>query len=43
MVPVTLVYPDREPGETLGVKFNPDHRWRYFRGMTPDELVLIKW
>ena len=42
VVPVTLVYPDRE-GETLGVKFNPDHRWRYFRGMTPDELVLIKW
>lgn len=41
VVPVTLVYPDRE-GETLGVKFNPDHRWRYFRGMTPDELVLIK-
>lgn len=41
VVPVTLVYPDRE-GETLGVKFNPGHRWTYFRGMTPDELVLIK-
>ena len=42
VVPVTLVYPDRD-GETLGVKFNPNHRWKYFRGMTPDELVLIKW
>ncbi|KZT08510.1 uncharacterized protein LAESUDRAFT_69777 [Laetiporus sulphureus 93-53] len=41
LVPVTLVYPDRE-GETLGVKYNPSHRWKYLRGMEPDELVLIK-
>lgn len=40
--PVTLVYPDRE-GETFGVKFNPNHKWKYLRGMKPDELVLIKW
>ena len=38
VVPVTLVYLDRE-GETLGLNFNPDHRWRYVRGM----MVLIKW
>ncbi|KAG1847341.1 hypothetical protein DFJ58DRAFT_717223 [Suillus subalutaceus] len=41
LVPVTLVYPDRE-GETFGVKFNPTHRWKYERGMKPDEVVLIK-
>jgi hypothetical protein len=42
LVPVTLVYPDRE-GETFGVKFNPAHRWKYERGMKLDEVVLIKW
>lgn len=42
LVPVTLVYPDRE-GETFGVKFNPTHRWKYERGMKLDEVVLIKW
>ena len=42
-MPVTLVYPDHRDGETLGVKFHADHGWKYFRGMTPDELVLIKW
>lgn len=41
LVPVTLVYPDRE-GETFGVKFNPTHRWKYGKGMKPDEVVLIK-
>ncbi|KAG1728912.1 hypothetical protein EDB19DRAFT_1745201 [Suillus lakei] len=41
LVPVTLVYPDRE-GETFGVKFNPAHRWKYERGMKVDEVVLIK-
>ncbi|TFK32511.1 hypothetical protein BDQ12DRAFT_692393 [Crucibulum laeve] len=41
ILPVALIYPDRE-GETLGVKYNPDHKWKYLRGMTPDELVLIK-
>jgi len=41
-VPVTLVYPDRE-GETLGVKYSENYRWKYLRGMTPEEGVLIKW
>ncbi|KJA22548.1 hypothetical protein HYPSUDRAFT_40936 [Hypholoma sublateritium FD-334 SS-4] len=39
--PVALVYPDRE-GETFGVTYNENHKWKYLRGMTPEELVLIK-
>lgn len=27
----------------MGVKYNPKHQWKYVRGMTPDEFVLIKW
>ncbi|KAH7923063.1 hypothetical protein BV22DRAFT_1106303 [Leucogyrophana mollusca] len=41
LVPVALIYPDRE-GETMGVKFNADHRWKYQREMRQDEVVLIK-
>jgi len=41
LVPTTLRYPDRD-GETLGVKYNPNHKWKYVRGMEPDEFVLIK-
>jgi len=40
-VPSTLRYPDRD-GETWAVKHNEGHRWKYLKGMTPDELVLIK-
>lgn len=40
--PVALIYPDHE-GETMGVKYNPNHKWKYLRDMTPDEIVLIKW
>ena len=40
--PVALIYPDYE-GETLGIKYNPNHKWKYLHGMTPDEVVLIKW
>jgi len=36
-----LIYPDRE-GEIHLVKHTPNHRWKYVRGMTPDEFVLIK-
>lgn len=42
LVPTTLRYPDRD-GETFSVRFNPSHKWKYLRGMEPDELVLIKW
>ncbi|TFK33594.1 hypothetical protein BDQ12DRAFT_657770 [Crucibulum laeve] len=41
ILPIALIYPDRE-GEIMGVKYNPDHKWKYLRGMTPDEVVLIK-
>ncbi|KAJ7712908.1 hypothetical protein DFH07DRAFT_864034 [Mycena maculata] len=41
VLPVALVYPDRE-GETYGVKYNPNQKWTYFSGVTPDELILIK-
>ena len=40
--PVSLLYPDRE-GETMGVKYSPDYQWKYLYGMTPEEIVLIKW
>lgn len=39
--PIALVYPDRE-GETYGIAHNPNHKWKYLRGMTPEEGVLIK-
>ena len=42
LVPHTLKYPDRD-GETYGVLWNENHRWKYVRGMTPEEGVLIKW
>ena len=41
-LPVALIYPDSE-GETYGILYNPDHKWKYVRGMTPEEVVLIKW
>jgi len=41
LVPVTLKYPDRD-GETFGVKYNPNYKWKYVKGMTPEEFVLIK-
>ncbi|KZV75233.1 hypothetical protein PENSPDRAFT_748617 [Peniophora sp. CONT] len=41
LVPTALKYPDRD-GETFGVKYNPAHGWKYVRGLTPEEGVLIK-
>ncbi|KAI1798152.1 hypothetical protein LXA43DRAFT_978982 [Ganoderma leucocontextum] len=41
LVPSALKYPDRD-GQTFSVKFNPAHKWKYQRGMEPDEFVLIK-
>jgi len=40
--PVARISPE-STGETLGVKYNENHKWKYLRGMTPDEIVLIKW
>ncbi|KJA22550.1 hypothetical protein HYPSUDRAFT_40939 [Hypholoma sublateritium FD-334 SS-4] len=39
--PVAFVFPDRE-GQTFGVTYNENHKWKYLRGMTPEEFVLIK-
>ena len=30
-------------GETMRVKYNANHKWKYLHGMTPEEIVLIKW
>ncbi|KAJ5986634.1 hypothetical protein N7451_010999 [Penicillium sp. IBT 35674x] len=37
----TLIYPDRE-GETYAVKPDPDIKWYYRYGQTPDLVTLIK-
>jgi len=41
LVPTTLRYPDRD-GEAFAVKYSPNHKWKYLRGMNTDEIVLIK-
>ncbi|KAJ5628503.1 hypothetical protein N7490_010731 [Penicillium lividum] len=41
LVPIGLIYPDRE-GETYGVKPDPDIKWYYRYGQTPDLVTLIK-
>jgi hypothetical protein len=42
LVPMAFIYPDRE-GETFGVTYHPDHKWKYVRGMEPNEILLLKW
>jgi hypothetical protein len=42
LIPVAHIYEEMED-ETFGVKYSPDHRWKYVSGMRPDEYVLIKW
>jgi hypothetical protein len=37
-----LLNPQPPNGESIYVKYNPSHKWKYFRGMEPDEFVLIK-
>jgi len=41
LVAVARISPERR-GETYRVKYNPQHRWKYLKGMTPEEIVLIK-
>ncbi|KAK7047105.1 hypothetical protein VNI00_006770 [Paramarasmius palmivorus] len=41
LVLVDLVFPDRI-GETYGVNYNPGHKWKYLRGISTEEVVLIK-
>jgi len=42
LVATTLKFATRD-GETFSVKYSPEHKWKYLRGMTPEEAVLIKW
>ncbi|KAJ7802234.1 hypothetical protein B0H14DRAFT_2385704 [Mycena olivaceomarginata] len=42
LMEMTLEFPGG-PGETYGVEHNPNHKWKYLRGMEPDECVLFKW
>lgn len=41
LVVIGLIYPHRS-GETYAVKHDPNHRWFYKSGLTPDEVLLIK-
>ena len=41
LISVGLIYPNRQ-GETYTVKPNPNHRWYYLYGQTPEEVLLIK-
>ncbi|KAJ5542900.1 hypothetical protein N7535_005322 [Penicillium sp. DV-2018c] len=41
LVPTKLIYPDRE-GETYSVKPDPNIKWYYRYGQTPDLVTLIK-
>lgn len=41
LVPIGLIYPTRK-GETLAVRHSPAHRWYYKKGLTPQEVLLIK-
>ncbi|KAF9258548.1 hypothetical protein L218DRAFT_964396 [Marasmius fiardii PR-910] len=31
-----------EYNEQLGVRYNPNHQWKYVPGMTPEDIVIIK-
>lgn len=42
LMEMTLEFPGG-PGEPYGVEHNPNHKWKYLRGMEPDECVLFKW
>ncbi|OQD86891.1 hypothetical protein PENSOL_c083G04992 [Penicillium solitum] len=41
LVPIGLIYPDRQ-GETYAVKPDPNIKWYYRYGQTPDLVTLIK-
>ncbi|KAI1259524.1 hypothetical protein F5Y18DRAFT_293518 [Xylariaceae sp. FL1019] len=41
LVPIGLIYPNRK-GETLSVRYNKNHQWFYKKGLTPEEVILIK-
>ncbi|KAE8153100.1 amino acid permease-domain-containing protein [Aspergillus avenaceus] len=41
LIPIKLIYPNRE-GETYSVRSNPNVKWYYRYGQTPDLVTLIK-
>ncbi|KAF8707037.1 hypothetical protein AX14_012789 [Amanita brunnescens Koide BX004] len=41
LFPVVRFFPHHQ-SEAYSVKNNPNHKWKYLRGMTPDEFVLVK-
>ncbi|KIJ54030.1 hypothetical protein M422DRAFT_25018 [Sphaerobolus stellatus SS14] len=41
LIPTILRFPTHD-GETFGVNYSPNHKWKYLRGMTPEEVLLIK-
>lgn len=43
LVPTELRYSTREPGETYSILWDEGHKWKYYKGVKPDEAVLIKW
>ncbi|MGO4685464.1 CmcJ/NvfI family oxidoreductase [Hyphomicrobium sp. 2TAF46] len=40
-VRAAIIYPDRK-GEILEVTHDPSHKWFFYPGMAPDEMVLFK-
>lgn len=40
--PTTIHFATRV-GENFSVTYNPQHKWKYLRGMGTDEIALIKW
>jgi hypothetical protein len=30
-------------GESMGVQYNENQKWKYLHGMTPEEFILLKW
>ena len=39
--PIRLIYPDNE-GELVGIRYNENHKWKYHREVTPEEVILFK-
>lgn len=42
LVPTDLRYPNQKR-EIFTVNYNPAHKWKYLKGMTPEEAILFKW
>ncbi|PFH48557.1 hypothetical protein AMATHDRAFT_65098 [Amanita thiersii Skay4041] len=42
LVTTTYSFPDHKT-ELFSVQYNPNHQWKYLRGMTPDDFLLFKW